>query len=115
MEPMAADSSVPAGPGSAEKRGCEVESNRKSRMVSFRLEASQYEALKRMYRAHGAHSVSEFARRAIERLIASPPESGAENFPASFEALLRRVEDLQQAVERLSRASPASRATACGG
>lgn len=44
-------------------------SKRKSRTISLRLSDQEYEALKAMYTAHGARSISDFARTAMQRAI----------------------------------------------
>lgn len=79
-----------------------VVDDRKSRMISFRLSPPQYEALKRLYREYGSRSVSEFAREAMERLIAQTP---SERVPLAerFEKIADRVEALDREVARLSR------------
>ncbi|WP_180541914.1 hypothetical protein [Nevskia soli] len=43
---------------------------RKTKMISLRLSPEEYEALRSLYRVHGSRSVSEFARTAMQRVIA---------------------------------------------
>ena len=44
-------------------------SSRKTRLISLRLSEEEFEALKSLYSAHGAKSISEFARDAMQRVI----------------------------------------------
>ena len=44
-------------------------STRKTRLISLRLSEQEFEALKSLYSAHGARSISEFARAAMQRVI----------------------------------------------
>ena len=44
---------------------------RKSRIVSLRVSPQEYDVLKSLYRSHGARSVSDFARLAMHRVLAS--------------------------------------------
>ena len=46
---------------------------RKTRTISLRLSDEDYEALKGVYAAHGARSISEFARLAMHRVLSCPP------------------------------------------
>jgi len=39
-------------------------------MISLRLSAEEYEALRTLYPSYGARSISEFARLAMKRVIA---------------------------------------------
>ena len=45
---------------------------RKNRTISLRLSERDFEALKSLYAAHGARSISEFARTAMETVISRP-------------------------------------------
>jgi Arc/MetJ-type ribon-helix-helix transcriptional regulator len=49
---------------------------RKSRAISLRLSESEFEALKALHVSHGARSVSEFVRAAMQRLIAEKSAEG---------------------------------------
>jgi hypothetical protein len=60
-------------------------------MISLRLSAEEYEALRNLYPTYGARSISDFARLAMRRII-----GGAF---ASDDALLIRLRELD---ERLS-------------
>ena len=43
--------------------------SRKTRTLSLRLSAQEFESLKSLYALHGARSVSEFARSAMQSMI----------------------------------------------
>jgi hypothetical protein len=45
---------------------------RKNRTISLRLSEREFEALKSLYAAHGARSISEFARTAMKTVISRP-------------------------------------------
>lgn len=47
---------------------------RKSRTISLRLSQQEFEALKSLYQANGARSISEFVRAAMGRLVSVPPQ-----------------------------------------
>jgi hypothetical protein len=49
---------------------------RKSRTISLRLSEREFEALKSLYAANGAKSISEFIRAAMQPLIAEPSPNG---------------------------------------
>ena len=49
---------------------------RKSRTISLRLSEREFEALKSLYAANGAKSISEFIRAAMQPLIAEPSYNG---------------------------------------
>ena len=49
---------------------------RKSRTISLRLSEREFEALKSLYAANGAKSISEFIRVAMQPLIAEPSTNG---------------------------------------
>jgi len=42
---------------------------RKNRTISLRLSEHEFEALKALYAAHGARSISDFVRSAMNRII----------------------------------------------
>jgi hypothetical protein len=48
------------------------EPNRKSKMISLRLSAEEYQALHKLYPTYGARNVSDFARLAMQRIIGHP-------------------------------------------
>ena len=45
---------------------------RKSRTISLRLSEQEFEALKLLYASHGAKSISDFARSAIQTVLSEP-------------------------------------------
>lgn len=49
---------------------------RKNRTISLRLTEREFEALKSLYAANGARSISEFIRAAMQPLIAEPSHNG---------------------------------------
>ena len=50
--------------------------NSRSKMISLRLTYAEYQALKTQFRKHGARSVSDLARLAIQQVINDGPSSG---------------------------------------
>ena len=42
---------------------------RKTRTISLRLSEPEFEALKKLYAAHGARSISDFVRTSMQRVI----------------------------------------------
>ena len=46
---------------------------RKNRIISLRLSEREFEALKTLYAAHGARSISDFVRSTMNRVIAEIP------------------------------------------
>jgi hypothetical protein len=46
---------------------------RKSRIISLRLSEREFEALKTLYAAHGARSISDFVRSTMNRVICEAP------------------------------------------
>lgn len=87
---------------------------RKSRMISLRLSNEEYEALRSLYRVHGSRSVSEFARNAMQKVIAETV-SPAQSLDSRLNDLDLKMSSLDQEVARLvrlveSRMSPSTRA-----
>mgnify|MGYP002620854483 FL=1 len=74
----------------------------KSRMISFRLSEKEFEALKSLYRAHGARSVSEFARSAMQRMIAETPPDETD-LEDRVNEMCGRLQHLDRQVARLYR------------
>ena len=66
---------------------------RKQRMISLRLSEVEYEALHALYPTYGAHSVSDFARIAMQRFIGSSLEGD--------DALLAKIRDLDSRLKTL--------------
>jgi vacuolar-type H+-ATPase subunit D/Vma8 len=69
------------------------EMTRREKMISLRLSEAEYEAVKNEYRRHGANSVSELARLALQLIISKPSEAG--------EALETKVRELDARVNAL--------------
>jgi hypothetical protein len=75
---------------------------RKNKMVSFRLSDEEYDALRTVCESQGVRSLSDFARLAIENLLAGdglPPQAAVES---RLDALHSRVQVLDLAVGRLA-------------
>jgi hypothetical protein len=66
---------------------------RRSKMISLRLSAEEYEALRTLYPNYGARNISDFARLAIQRIISNPV--------AADSGLLTIVQDLDHRLGRL--------------
>lgn len=62
--------------------------NRKSKTISLRLTADEYDALYTLYPSYGARNVTELARLALHRVIGGSPGTGNE--------LLVTMRDLDQ-------------------
>ncbi len=54
------------------------EPDRKSKMISFRISAMEYEALRLQYRSYGVRNVSELARTALKRIMGEAVASNAD-------------------------------------
>jgi Tfp pilus assembly PilM family ATPase len=72
----------------------------RSKMVSFRLSPEEYQRFRNLCAAHGARSISELARTALNRLNAGTHQAD----PLSYEIgdLRRRVQSISEEVDRLS-------------
>jgi len=75
---------------------------RRTRIVSFRLSEEEYEVLKKTCLAHGAHSVSDYARSSTCRVIDTNHGSHSPRVEAEIENLSGKVNELQRELERLS-------------
>ncbi len=67
----------------------------RSRMISFRLTAEEYERFRELCYTHGIRSVSEMARSAINMMLSQPSR-------APQEALETRVSELESRLHLLS-------------
>jgi len=67
----------------------------RSRMISFRLSADEYERFRELCFTHGIRSVSEMARAAIKLMLEQPAR-------APQEALESRVSELEGRLHMLS-------------
>ena len=71
-------------------------SKRRTRMVSFRLSESEYEELKNLCSAHGARSLSDFARFLVCRVVGEKTGTPL----GTLEQLNREVKRLAELIER---------------
>jgi hypothetical protein len=69
----------------------------KSKMISLRLSAEEYELLKACYRTHGARNVSDLARLALRRILNGSAKS-QDDFAAKLAELDERVHALESHV-----------------
>src|SRR5581483_12463031 len=79
-----------------------IQTTRKSRMISLRLSDEEFEALRSLYTTHGARSVSEFVRDAMQRLIAEPG-MGNVSLEVKVQEIDGKLNLLDHNVARLSR------------
>jgi hypothetical protein len=73
----------------------------KSRMVSFRLTADEYERVRDLCFSHGLPSVSEMARTAIHSLLRDPSLLPAQSLEGRVAELEGRVRILASDVRKL--------------
>jgi len=71
-------------------------------MISLRLSDEEFEALRSLYTTHGARSVSEFVRDAMQRLIAEPG-MGNVSLEVKVQEIDGKLNLLDDNVARLSR------------
>jgi hypothetical protein len=74
-----------------------AESKRKSKMISLRLSSAEYEALRAIHGSFGARSVSEFARQAMQKVIAG----GVPRTAVELAQLDGKVDTLDRQVTKL--------------
>ena len=67
----------------------------RSRMISFRLTAEEYDRFRELCYSTGIRSVSEMARTAINKMLAQPPQ-------APQEVLETRVSELESRIHLLA-------------
>jgi hypothetical protein len=79
-----------------------MQSTRKCKIISLRLSDEEFEALRTLYVLHGARSVSEFIRNAMQRVIAEPPD-GNLSLEVRVQQMDGRLTLLDGEVARLSR------------
>jgi hypothetical protein len=75
----------------------------KSRMVSFRLTAEEYERVRELCSSHGLPSVSEMARTAIHSMLRQPaavPEQSMEGRIAELETRVRLLASDMRKIQR---------------
>lgn len=73
---------------------------RKCKMISFRLTPAEYERFQEMCATHGSRSISDLARTAVQKLIASADQAD----PLAYEVgdLRKQVQSLSLALDRIS-------------
>ena len=91
-----------------------IQTTRKSRMISLRLSDEEFEALRSLYTTHGARSVSEFVRDAMQRLIAEPG-TGNVSLEVKVQEMDGKLHLLDDNVARLSRLIQSEPASQQGG
>jgi hypothetical protein len=74
----------------------------KSRTISLRLSQNEFEALKSLYTAHGARSISDFVRTSIQRVISEAAPTG-DGLELKVQELDGKLSILDGEVRRLSR------------
>lgn len=62
--------------------------DRKSKMISLRLTADEYDSLHALYSSYGARNVSDLARLALQHIT--------RNSPSSESALLSKVQNIDE-------------------
>jgi hypothetical protein len=72
----------------------------RSKMISFRLSAVEYEALKKEYRTYGARNVSDLARLALQQIMHGSVASH-DGFAVKLAELDDRVHALESQVSLL--------------
>jgi len=73
---------------------------RKSKMISLRVSAEEYEIFKQHYPSHGARNLSDFARLAMQR-IAGESLPSSESLQSKVQELDGRLVALEACVARL--------------
>ena len=81
----------------------------RTRIVSFRLSQEEYEALKRLCLAQGAHSVSEYARAMTCGVLNDGAGAPAGKFETDLRTLKEIVYDLREEMGRLTQIVDGSR------
>ena len=75
---------------------------RRNKMVNFRVSEDEYEYLKTLCASEGARSISDFARMAVCRSIASHASSLEEPLDRRVERLDAKVDELGRVVKELA-------------
>ena len=73
---------------------------RKSKMISLRISAEEYEVFKQLYPAHGARNLSDFARLAMQRITEEAPHA-SNGMSLKIQELDGRLVALEARVARL--------------
>jgi hypothetical protein len=74
----------------------------KSRAISLRLSQSEFEALKSLYAAHGARSISDFVRTTMQHVISEAAQA-SDGLELKVQELDGKLSILDGEVSRLSR------------
>jgi hypothetical protein len=72
------------------------DSDRKQKMISLRLSEEEYRGLSTHCRTHGARNISEFARLALQRIVAE--SDGRDDVDARLSELDHRLHRLESQV-----------------
>ena len=74
-----------------------TESDCRSKMISLRLSAAEYEVLKTHYHSYGVRNISELARLALQRMMteSAVPQ---DDFAATLSDLGKRVRTLESRI-----------------
>ncbi|HCC56152.1 MAG TPA: hypothetical protein DEQ47_02610 [Solibacterales bacterium] len=78
-----------------------AESKRKSKMISLRLSSEEYESLRAIYGQYGTRSVSEFARQAMQKVIAGTASPQTSVIKMRLDELDGKMNVLDREVTRL--------------
>ena len=76
---------------------------RKSCTISLRLSKIEFEALKSLYAAHGAHSISDFVRASIQRVISEAAMNNNDGLELKVQEIDGKLSILDGELNRLSR------------
>ena len=76
--------------------------SRKTRVISLRLSQHEFEALKALHAAHGARSISEFARTAMQSAIAGPRNDNYFSLELKVQEINGKITLLDSEIARLS-------------
>jgi len=74
--------------------------HKREKIVSFRVSEEEYESLRAASEVQGAHSISEYARRAA---CGKEPPAPPADFRQVVENLRSRVDELQDQMRRMAR------------
>lgn len=82
----------------------------RSKMISFRLTAEEYDRLRELCFAHGIRSVSETARAAINMLLRQPARASQESLETRVSELEGRLHLLALELNKLNHRTHSSNA-----
>jgi hypothetical protein len=77
-----------------------VDASRRSKMISLRISEEEYDSLQHYSREYGVRSISELARVALSRMMATGPTDGPtlQSKLDEFDGRLRRIEIFMQGI-----------------